>query len=155
MRRVSRSRLFQLRHWRNGDDSASIPADRAEVLPLIITALREDWTTGRRDGAATLAAPDGDTYVIEPLTEAEEQHDRPADEEAPAVAIDLTTRAPRAKYVTVGELNVGDEFVTRCGWTVKAIDGGTFTADRYDGGQTVTQTVPVDTKVLRTRRAQG
>jgi hypothetical protein len=73
----------------------------------------------------------------------------------PVVAIDLMERPPLSERVTVGELQVGDEFVTRCGWTVKAIDGGTFTAERWDGEQTVTQTVPVTTKVLRTRRAQG
>ncbi|QDN94944.1 hypothetical protein FNV58_01030 (plasmid) [Streptomyces sp. RLB1-9] len=79
----------------------------------------------------------------------------PAVEEQPGapVAINPQERPPLAERVTVGDLNVGDEFVTRCGWTVLAIDGGTFTAERYDGGQTVTQTVPESTEVLRTRRA--
>jgi hypothetical protein len=72
-----------------------------------------------------------------------------------AEPIDLQALPPRAKYVTVGELQVGDVFVTRCAWIVRAIDGGTFTAERWDGEQTVTQTVPESTKVLRTRRAQG
>ncbi|MFE0063078.1 hypothetical protein [Streptomyces sp. NPDC059003] len=64
-------------------------------------------------------------------------------------------RAPLARTserVKVSELEVGDVFVTRCAWTVLAIDGGTFTAVSNEG-QKVTQTVPEDTMVLRVRRA--
>ncbi|WP_326724720.1 hypothetical protein OHT59_40645 [Streptomyces sp. NBC_00243] len=70
-------------------------------------------------------------------------------------AIDLKGPAIAAwssKRVKVSELEVGDEFVTRCKWTVLTIDGGTFTAVSNEG-QEVTQTVPEDTMVLRTRRA--
>ncbi|MFF9901317.1 hypothetical protein [Streptomyces longispororuber] len=77
---------------------------------------------------------------------------------APLQAIDPTDQtkpamvAPRSERVKVGELKVGDKFVTRCAWTVRAIDGGTFTVVSNEG-QEVTQTVPKDTIVLRTRRA--
>lgn len=57
-----------------------------------------------------------------------------------------------SQYVAVGDLSPGDTFVTRCAFTVLAIAEGTFTALSHDG-QTITQTVPRDTRVLRTRRA--
>lgn len=73
---------------------------------------------------------------------------KPSTEEPPA--IHGRTRA--GERVTVGELGPGDTVVTRCAFTILAITEGTFIALSYDG-QTITQTVPEETRVLRVRRA--
>lgn len=63
-----------------------------------------------------------------------------------------TVVAPKGERVDVRELEPGDVFVTRCAWTVRAINGLTLTVVS-NHGQEVTQTVTEGTKVLRTRRA--
>ncbi|MEE1741227.1 hypothetical protein PUR49_32675 [Streptomyces sp. BE147] len=73
---------------------------------------------------------------------------RPSVEEPPAAH----GRTRAGEHVAVGELGPGDTFVTRCAFTVLAVAGGILTVLGYDG-QTITQTVPEDTRVLRTRRA--
>ncbi|QDN54287.1 hypothetical protein [Streptomyces sp. S1D4-20] len=73
---------------------------------------------------------------------------KPSAEEPPATH----GRTRAGEHVAVGELGPGDTFVTRCAFTVLAIADGTFTALGYDG-QTITQTVPEDTRVRRIHRA--
>lgn len=73
---------------------------------------------------------------------------KPSAEESPATH----GRMRVGEHVAVGELGPGDTFVTRCAFTVLAIAEGTFTALGYDG-QTITQTVPEGTRVLRIHRA--
>lgn len=75
---------------------------------------------------------------------------KPSAEESPATH----GRMRVGEHVAVGELGPGDTFVTRCAFTVLAIAEGTFTALGYDG-QTITQTVPEGTRVLRIHRAPG
>jgi hypothetical protein len=62
-----------MRHWRREEDAASIPVDREGALNIIVQALRHgEWTTGRKDGGATLVSPSGESsYWLEPLPEEE------------------------------------------------------------------------------------
>jgi hypothetical protein len=104
--------------------------DRATAVELIVWALRHGgWQVYRADeGGVNLESPTGESSYR------------------------LYRPAPKGERVDVNTLAPGDEFVTRCGWTVLAADGWTFTAVSNEG-QKVTQTVPEGTQVLRTRRA--
>lgn len=122
-----------MRHFRRFGETPRVErVDRAAAVELIVWARRHGgWQVYRADeGGVSLESPTGESSYW------------------------LHRPAPKGERVPVCDLNPGDEFVTRCGWTVLASDGWTFTAVSSEG-QTVTQSVSEGTQVLRTRRASS